>query len=108
MSFLAIDAQKSLFTLQRSQLAFEQTLVMNEAAFVTKAKAQRESELNEAEIECDDDYDYLCLQQEEEYLQSRQDALDSQINLLDNAINSMGNMVKNNIKSSCTLSLIGG
>ena len=36
MTFLAIDSQKSLFTIQKSQLQFEQTLIMNQANWVTK------------------------------------------------------------------------
>ena len=36
MTFLAIDAQKNLFTLQKSQLQFEQTLVMSRANYITK------------------------------------------------------------------------
>ena len=30
MAFLAIDSQRNLFTLQKSQLEFEQMLVMNQ------------------------------------------------------------------------------
>lgn len=108
MTFLAIDAQKNLFTLQKSQLQFEQTLVMSRANYITKQMGIRAQELEGSEIDPDEDYTYLCLQQEEEYLETRQDSLDSQISLMENEISSLKNLVTNNIKSSCQLQLIGG
>ncbi len=112
MTFLAIDSQKSLLTLQKSQLQFEQTLVMNQANWLTKEMGNRAEELEEANpngtVDLDNDPYYVMLQQQEEYLTTRQDALDSQISLLDNEISSMKTMVQNNIKSSCGLNLISG
>ncbi len=112
MTFLAIDSQKSLLTLQKSQLQFEQTLVMNQANWLTKEMGNRSEELEEASgggtVDLDNDPYYVMLQQQEEYLTTRQDALDSQISLLDNEISSMKTMVQNNIKSSCGLNLISG
>lgn len=107
MTFLAIDAQKSLFTLQKNQLQFEQTLVMSQANWVAKQMTYQAEEVGD-EGDLDKDPVYIALQKEDEYLQSRQDALDSQISLLDNEISSMKTMVNNNIKSSCSLNLIGG
>ena len=108
MTFLALDAQKNLFTLQKSQLQFEQTLVMSRANYITKQMGYRAQELQDQEIDTDDDPTYIQLQQEESYLETRQDSLDSQISLMDNEINSLKTLVQNNIKSSCTLNLIGG
>ncbi len=108
MTFLAIDAQKNLFTLQKSQLQFEQTLVMSRANFITKQMGYRAQELEDAEIDTDDDPTYLALQQQESYLETRQDSLDSQISLMENEISSLKNLVTSNIKSSCALNLIGG
>lgn len=108
MTFLAIDAQKNLFTLQKSQLQFERTLVMSRANYITKQMGYRAQELEDQEIDTDDDPTYIQLQQEESYLETRQDSLDSQISLMDNEINSLKTLVQNNIKSSCTLNLIGG
>lgn len=108
MTFLAIDAQKNLFTLQRSQLEFEQTLVMSRASYVTKQMGYRAQELEDSEIDVDDDPTYQMLQQQEAYLETRKDSLDSQITLMENEISSLKNLVNNNIKSSCSLNLIGG
>lgn len=111
MTFLAIDSQKSLFTIQKSQLQFEQTLVMNHANWVTKEMAaisEQYASEESGENDLEDDPYYQLLQQQEEYLTTRQKSLDSQISLIDNEINSMKTMVTNNIKSSCTLNLIGG
>ena len=82
MTFLALDAQKNLFTLQKSQLQFEQTLVMSRANYITKQMGYRAQELQDQEIDTDDDPTYIQLQQEESYLETRQDSLDSQ-DLLD-------------------------
>lgn len=107
MSFLAVDAQKSLFVLQRNQLQYEQTLVMNEANWVSKEMGYYANELGD-DADLDNDPYYIELQKTEEYLESRQDTLDSQIQLLDNEISSLKTMVNNNIKNSCGLNLIGG
>lgn len=108
MTFLAIDAQKNLFTLQKSQLQFEQTLVMSRANYITKQMGYRAQELEDADIDVDDDPTYQMLQQQESYLETRQDSLDSQISLMENEISSLKNLVNNNIKSACSLNLIGG
>ncbi|MBP3923953.1 hypothetical protein J6E39_01760 [bacterium] len=109
MTFLAVDSQKSLFTMQKSQLQIEQTLIMNRAQRVTKEMGYiTEANDGNPDWDCDEDPTYVALQQQEEYLQSRQDSLDSQISILDNSISAMKTMVNNNIKSSCTLNLLGG
>mgnify|MGYP001152816069 FL=1 len=108
MTFLAIDAQKNLFTLQKSQLQFEQTLVMGRANYITKQMGYRAQELEDNDIDLDDDPTYQMLQQQEAYLETRQDSLDSQISLMENEISSLKNLVTNNIKSACSLNLIGG
>lgn len=110
MSFLAIDSQKSLFTLQRNQLQFEQTLIINQANWLTKEMSYYADEMQNANEEWDMDQDsyYLDLQAQSEYLESRKDSLDSQINLMNESISSLKTLTNNNIKSSCTLNLIGG
>ena len=105
MTFLAIDAQKNLFTLQKSQLQFEQTLVMSRTNYITKQMGLRAEQLGNNDP--DSDPTYIALQQQESYLETRQDSLDSQITLIENEISSLKNLVNNNIKSSCTLNLIG-
>ncbi len=108
MTFLAIDAQKNLFTLQKSQLQFEQTLVMSRANYITKQMGYRAQELEDMDVDVDNDPTYQMLQQQESYLETRQDSLDSQISLMENEISSLKNLVNNNIKSACSLNLIGG
>lgn len=110
MSFLAIDAQKSLFTLQRNQLQFEQTLIINQANWLTKEMSYYADEMQNTNEEWDMDQDsyYLDLQAQSEYLESRKDSLDSQINLMNESISSLKTLTNNNIKSSCALNLIGG
>lgn len=108
MTFLAIDAQKNLFTLQKSQLQFEQTLIMSRTNFITKQMGFRAQACEAEDMDPDDDPTYMQLQHDQEYLESRQDSLESQISLVENEINSLKNYVNNNIKASCQLNLIGG
>jgi len=111
MTFLAIDAQKNLFTMQRGQLAYEQSLIMNRANIISREMGQYAS-YSEAEYgenhNLENDAYYIQLQKESDYLETRQDSLDTQITLLDQEISSMKQLVNNNIKSSCSLNLIGG
>ena len=109
MTFLALDAQKNLFTLQKSQLQFEQTIVMSRVNSVTREMgyvAQAYDDDSAGDLE-DDPY-YIELQRQESYLETRQDSLDSQITLIENEISSLKNLVNNNIKAACQLNLIGG
>ena len=68
----------------------------------------RAQDLEDMEIDTDDDPMYIQLQKEESYLETRQDSLDSQISLMENEISGLKTLVQNNIKSACTLNLIGG
>ena len=108
MTFLAIDAQKNLFTLQKSQLQFEQTLIMSRVNYITKQMGYRANELDGTDTDVDDDPTYQRLQQEESYLETRQDSLDSQISVIENEISSLKTLVNNKIKATCALNLIGG
>ena len=103
MSFLAIDAQKAYFTLQRNQLQFEMTVVMQTALQNQKAMDAMKGEEN-----YEDDPNYIAYEEMDELLETEKDSLDSQIQLLDSEISSLKTMVNNNIKNSCTLNLIGG
>ena len=79
MTFLAIDSQKNLFTLQKSQLQFEQTLVMNQANWLAKEMSARAEQLEAAsgngQVDLDNDAYYVSLQKQEEYLTTRQNTL---------------------------------
>ena len=109
MSFLAIDAQKNLFTLQKSQLQFEQTLIMSRVNHIVKEIGYYEQDFEASNPDGDiqNDAYFQELQATEQYLETRQDSLDTQISVLDNEISSMKNLVNNNIKSTCALNLIG-
>jgi len=107
MTFLALSSQRSLFMLQKSQLEFEQLLVMNQANWLQQEMADRADALG-TEVDLDNDPMYVSMQKEEEYLTTRQDTLSNQISLLNEEINSTKSLVQTNIKSSCGLNLIGG
>lgn len=80
---------------------------MSRANYITKQMGYRAQELEETDTDPDDDATYIALQQQESYLETRQDSLDSQISLMENEISSLKNLVNNNIKTSCSLNLIG-
>ena len=105
MSFLAIDAQKNYFTLQRNQLQFEMTVIMSEANRNTK---NMDAIKKENPDEYEEDENYMYYEQLDEMLETEKDSIESQITLLDNEISSLKSMVSNNIKNSCGLNLIGG
>ena len=73
MTFLAVDSQKSLFTLQKNQLEFERTLVMNQANWITKEMGYLSQQYDQEETNAslEDDPYYIQLQQQEEYLTTR-------------------------------------
>ena len=112
MTFLAIDAQKSLFTLQKSQVEFEQMLILNQVNWCTKqmntiTQTYNEMYGDDSDMDPSEDPYFIELEQMEEQLQTRKSNLDSQITLLNEEINSCKTMANNNIKQSCGLNLLG-
>ncbi len=107
MTFLAMSSQRSLCLLQKSQLQFEQTLIMNQVSWIQNQMTERSDELG-TEGDLDNDPIYVNLQQQDEYLTTRQTALEEQIAAVDATINSLKSTINTNIKSSCSLNLIGG
>ncbi len=110
MTFLAVDSQRNLFTLQRNQLQFEQTLVQSQVNWLQKEMGyvQQQFNQNNPDGTIDEDPYYLQLQKQEEYLTTRTQAIETQVNTLNEEISSSKQIVQNNIKSSCGLNLIGG
>lgn len=113
MTFLALTAQKSLLTLQKSHLEFEQLLVSNQVGLCQKqmnriSKQYTEMYGDDADAPSyDEDPFFLDLKQMEEELETKQQDLGSQITLLDQQIQSTKTLVQNNIKSGCGLNLLG-
>ncbi len=107
MTFLALDAQKSLYTLQKNQLNFEQTLVISRASYISKQMGIIQEGVEDASL-LDSDPTYIQLQTEEEQLEVRKESLDSQVQLLEQEISNLKTAVTNGIKNGCGLNLIGG
>ena len=106
MTFLALDAQKSLYTLQKSQLNFEQTLVVARASYLSKEMGIIQESVDPSTL--DSDPNYIQLQTEQEQLEVRKESLDSQVQLLEQEISNLKTAVTNGIKNGCGLNLIGG
>ena len=106
MAFLALASQKSLLTLQKNFLQFQQVGIQNQ---IQLAESQMSAiQKNYGNKDYQDDADYIYYEQLDEQLGSEKDLLDSQITEIDSQISSMKTLVQNNIKSSCTLNLAGG
>ena len=107
MSFLAMASQKSLFTLQKSQLEYEYTILMSRTNCITGQMADYAQAAGD-DADLDEDPFYIELEKTSEYLQTEADSVKSQIDVMEQEINSLKTMVNNGIKSSCSLNLIGG
>lgn len=107
MTFLALDAQKGLYTLQKNQLGFEETIVMSRISTITN-EMEYLTELYEddKDWEADEDPTYVALENEQEQLEVRQEALETQVSLLEQYISNLKTMVTNGIKNDCGLNLI--
>ncbi len=107
MSFLAMASQKSLFTLQKSQLEFEYTILMSRTNCITSQMADY-AQVAGDDADLDEDPFYIQLEKTSEYLQTQADSVKSQQEVLDQEIQSLKTLVQNGIKSTCTLNLLGG
>ena len=108
MTFLALDAQKGLYTLQKNQLGFEETIVMSRISTITNEISYLTEEYSDenASGDLEDDPTYIALSAEEEQLEVRQTQLDDQVALLEQYISNLKTMVTNGIKNDCGLNLI--
>lgn len=106
MAFLALASQKSLLTLQKNFLQFQQVGIQNQIQLAESQMSAIQKCYDNKDYQ--DDADYIYYEQLDEQLGSEKDLLDSQITEIDSQISSMKTLVQNNIKSSCTLNLSGG
>ena len=106
MAFLALASQKSLLTLQKNFLQFQQVGIQNQIQLAESQMSAIQKSYGNNDYQ--DDADYIYYEQLDEQLGSEKDLLDSQITEIDSQISSMKTLVQNNIKSSCTLNLSGG
>ena len=106
MAFLALARQKSLLTLQKNFLQFQQVGIQNQIQLAESQMSAIQKSYGNKDYQ--DDADYIYYEQLDEQLGSEKDLLDSQITEIDSQISSMKTLVQNNIKSSCTLNLSGG
>ena len=106
MTFLALDAQKGLYTLQKNQLGFEETIVMSRISTITSEMEYITESCDADGTDPDDDPTYIALENEQEQLEVRQEALETQVSLLEQYISNLKTMVTNGIKNDCGLNLI--
>ena len=105
MTFLAINSQRSLFAMQKSQLEFERTIIVSRVSALTQEMQYL------AESGGDDNYmetsQYQALEATEMYYQTRPDSIDNELAYIEASLNSLKTLANNNIKNSGTLNLSG-
>lgn len=108
MAFLALASQKSLMTLQKNFLQFQYLSIMNQIQYASSQMTAIEREYASSDADCTEDADYIYYQDLGDQLETEKDSIDSQLTAIENEISGLKTLVNNNIKSSCTLNLLGG
>ena len=103
MAFLALASQKSL-------LQFKHISLQNQVNYAASQMAAIEREyaaMGDDAPDCTEDASFIYYEDLSEQLETEKDSLDTQITAIENEISGLKTMVNNNIKSSCTLNLLG-
>lgn len=108
MAFLALASQKSLMSLQKNFLQFQYLSIMNQIQYATSQMTAIEREYSSSDADCTEDADYIYYEDLSDQLETEKDSIDSQLTAIENEISGLKTLVNNNIKSSCTLNLLGG
>ena len=107
MAFLALASQKSLLTLQKNFLQYQYVSIQNQIQYATARMTEVERRHADSEGDYTEDADYIYYEDLSDQLETEKDSLDSQLTAIENEISGLKTLVNNNIKSSCTLNLIG-
>lgn len=108
MAFLALASQKSLLTLQKNFLQFQLLSIMNQTNYAASQMTAIERQYaNLEDSDCSMDPNFIYYEDLSNQLETEKDSIESQITALENEISGLKTMVNNNIKSSCTLNLLG-
>jgi len=105
MAFLAINSQRSLYNMQKTQLEFEKTIIVSRCTALQRQMGYLAEQAPEDYAETPQ---YKQLEQMEMYYTTRQEALENQIQFLNEAMNSFKTLANNNMKSSATINLGSG
>lgn len=107
MAFLALASQKSLLTLQKNFLQFQYISIQNQIQYATAQMTEVERAYSGSDDDYTEDADYIYYEDLSDQLETEKDSLDSQLTAIENEISGLKTLVNNNIKSSCTLNLLG-
>ena len=114
MAFLALAAQRSVLNLQKNflQLQYLSISNQNQAALAQMSSIEKYysgmKDENGQTPDYTEDADYIYYEELSNQLETEKDSIDSQMTAIDNELSSLKTLVNNNIKSSCTLNLLGG
>ena len=109
MAFLALASQKSVLTLQKNFLQFQMISLQNQIQYATTMmnEIKKSYDGQDSEEDYTDNPDYIYYEQLDEQLSSEKDSIESQMTVIENEISSLKTLVNNNIKTSCTLNIVG-
>lgn len=102
MTFLSLGIEASSLMQQKSELEYEETIIVNQYNYVTEEMA---------EVAGDDDVDlennryYQELERYQELYNSKKGAIETQLKTINSEIESYQKAVDQNIKSECKLSI---
>ncbi len=108
MAFLALASQKSLMSLQKNFLQFQYLSIMNQIHYASSQMTAIQREYASSDADCTEDADYIYYEDLSNQLETEKESIDSQLTAIENEISGLKTLVNNNIKSSCTLNLLGG
>lgn len=112
MTFLAQLTSKTLLKLQKSHLTYQSNCIVNRINLTSKEMQAYEDEWQttntDDSIRLEDQPYYIQLQRMSEIFESQQESINQQITLLEAEINTFDSLIKNGIKDSCSLTLLGG
>lgn len=108
MAFLALASQKSVLTLQKNFLQFQMISLQNQIQYASAMMNEvRKACEDQEDVDYTENADYIYYEQLDEQLSAEKDSIETQMTAIENEISSLKTLVNNNIKTSCTLNLVG-
>ena len=107
MTFMAMAAQKSALTLQKSFVELQMISAENQINIASAGMSEIQGN-SESNSNYSNDPTYLYYEQMEEEYEGLKDMLENQRDMLNEQINSLKSAITNSIKESCKLNLSSG
>lgn len=102
MTFIGLGIETSSLTQQKSQLEFEESIIVNEYNYVTEEMSEIASD---GDTDLENNAYYQQLEHYQELYDSKKNAIETQLKTINAEIESYQKAVDTNIKSECKLSV---